>query len=173
MLATKSRSKKIYISYNPEDKLSTQEVENISRLLTEEGHKVYIPKHKSLHEPEARKSENLLKRADKIVTVVSPDAMRSQHVWRDMALGRVLQKPVIPVLISQFSDHVPVKRYIDATESIEHGVVQLIEAIRRPQHFRHNLIADYGRQHPYKLLGGIAAVIVLSLIALVAMAVFA
>lgn len=137
-LFNSEQAKVVYVSFIPDDIYYASKVADFLR---DEGYNVVTTPYQAMENVDAT-CVQITEAADVVVNITSPGAARSQRFWADMANARLSGTPVIPLVIHEFADGAPVKHYISATDSIEHGCHRLKAGLSRTKAYRDNAIAE-------------------------------
>ena len=127
--------KTLYISFIPQEKIVADSLKVDLKML---GYNVITtPYHKSKRHIK-QMCPKIVESADAVIVLKSPSASRSQRVWADIAHARLHGKPVIPMVVYHFDDHIPVHSHINAVDDFDSGLARLREALDRKHHYAHN-----------------------------------
>lgn len=132
------QTKVIYISFIPDD---IYYASTIADFLRDEGYNVVTTPYQMKTKLNVMCAQ-ITEAADLMVSIASPSATRSERFWSDMATARLNETPVIPLLVHEFSTGAPMKHYIAATDSIEHGCHRLKAALSRSAAYRDNFVGE-------------------------------
>lgn len=106
----------------------------------------------------------IVETADAVVVLKSPSSSRSQRVWADIGHARLHGVPVIPMVVHQFEDNVPVHFHISAVDNFEDGVKELRDALKQKHQFKQNEVGFTYTKHVFRKTVVAAAIMVLTVI---------
>lgn len=137
-LFNSNQAEVVYVSYIPDDIYYASAVVDHLR---EAGYNVVATPYQMNYESQKKLDvvcAQLAESVDIVVSISSPTASRSPRFWSDMANARLSETPVVPFVVHDFVDGVPMKHYISATDDIEHGCKRLQAALKRANAYCNN-----------------------------------
>ena len=158
-----SRAKTIYVSYIADD---TFYAETVAQGLRDAGYTVALTPQKNSPRQLNAHAEHLIGSADAVVLISSPTSVRSDRFWRDSAVARINNTPLIPLVVHEFTGPVPKRHYVKATDDIQHGIERLEAALHRVNGYRDNSLVERERPQVMRTLFAAASVAIVALMSL-------
>lgn len=124
-----TRRDKIYVGFSPVDRPRAKQ---ICRLLHSEGFEVLPAEHDGSSARKHKRNVQRLEQSHVVVTLVSPEALNSPHIWREVAMANTLKLPLVPLVVEPVPHEVPMVGAFDATMRDENFYrAALISRLRR------------------------------------------
>lgn len=159
-----NKPKTLYISHIPQEKIVADSLKADLKMI---GFNVITTPYHKTERQINQVCPKIVESVDAVIVLKSPSAARSHRVWSDIANARMHKIPVIPMVVHQFEDHIPVHNHINAVDDFDLGVARLRDALDRKHHYIHNEL-DYNHVKSFMRKTVIAAAImVLTMIAAV------
>ena len=130
-----TQPKTIYISHIRQEMLVA---EALKEELKYHGYNVVVTPHNKSASEITRLSPKIIENVDAILVLTSPSATRSQQVWSDVAHARFHSVPVIPMVVHEFEDRIPMHNHINAVNDLERGFERLQDALKSKRRYATN-----------------------------------
>lgn len=103
---------RVYVGFSPVDSARAKQ---ICRLLHAEGYKVLPTEHRVSSPRHHKRNVQRLEQADIVITLVSPEALNSPYIWREVAMANTLKLPLVPLVVEPLTQDLPLVGAFDAT----------------------------------------------------------
>lgn len=130
-----TQAKTIYISHIRQEMLIA---EALKEELKYHGYKVVVTPLNKTDSQITRLSPKIVENVDAILVLTSPSATRSQQIWSDVAHARFNSVPVIPMVVHEFEDRIPMHNHINAVNDLERGFERLQDALKSRRRYTTN-----------------------------------
>lgn len=125
----------IYISHIQQENIVAESLKLDLKAL---GYNVISTPHKKGERYMQAACPKIVESANAVIVLKSPSASRSERIWADIAHARLQGTPVIPMVVHEFDDKVPVHYHIQAVDNFEDAVRQLSDALKNKNRFKYN-----------------------------------
>lgn len=136
---TKRKQQIIYVSHIQQEVLHARA---LKRDLTKLGYRVMLTPQGKSEKQVNHLAHRLMNHVDAVITLTSPAAARSSRIWADASYARLHNLPVIPMVVHEFENGVPMHAHIHAVDNFKQGVMQLKNALKRKKQYIGNTVAE-------------------------------
>lgn len=125
----KNRQECTYVGFSPVDRARAK---TICKLLHRAGYHVLPTEHDVTKLAQHERNVKRLEASDFVITIVSPEALNSPFIWREVAMANTLKLPLVPVVVEPLGYELPLVGAFDATVRDEHFYAEaLLSRLRK------------------------------------------